>query len=96
MFAGNGKNNLSGVKRFITKATGIDPAYTRYTATVLLILSDETGMMERSGGADGSDRGCIRKERGHSVLLPSGIIRGLLICLMPGKVSGRLPGICNW
>ena len=45
----NGKNNFSASRRFLTKAAGIDPAYTRYTATGALALSDETGTMVRSG-----------------------------------------------
>lgn len=46
----NGKNNLSAVKRLITKIAGMDPAYTRYTATGKLVLSEETGtILERSG-----------------------------------------------
>ena len=45
----NGKNNLPAQKRFVTKAAGIDPAYTRYTATGSLILSEGTETMERSG-----------------------------------------------
>ena len=45
----NGKNNLPAAKRFLTKAAGIDPAYTRYTADGSLILSDGSETMERSG-----------------------------------------------
>ena len=45
----SGKNNLPAVKRFVTKAAGIDPVCTRYTAAGSLVLSDETGTMERLG-----------------------------------------------
>lgn len=46
----NGMNNIGAVARGLSKMAGIDPAYTRYSATGELVLTDGDGArLERSG-----------------------------------------------
>ncbi|OZG69214.1 Hydroxyneurosporene synthase (CrtC) [Bifidobacterium eulemuris] len=45
----NGRNNLPWIKRTVAGLNGLDPAYTRYSATGDLILTTDDDRMERSG-----------------------------------------------
>ena len=45
----NGRKNLPAAKRLITRAAGIDPAYTRYAGTGRMFLSENNRALERSG-----------------------------------------------